>query len=340
MADAGVPIVVLIDDQPEEEKIVQLALSRLAQPTRLITATGVAAGLQQLAAHAGQVRVVLLDVHMRRGDVDGRWAVTEIHRLAPQAHLIPYTSDREAGEQLRELGCCPPLIKPVSPPVLRQTLDGALQHSARQRPVSRLYRFLKEQAPQVLRQAEEQRAPLRVLIVAQSAMQRHGLRALLSEGGAEVVPSEDPRSSIHHRRVDVLLGSLECWEQAAEFSRTYSLPLLLYATEAAELSAIPPALNIIVEPVGTAALVGALEQVASGTPYGLPAQVRAMSTTQRRLLQLLAADTPTAAIIEQLDVTPDYLRQLRARLYKQLGLPDLAALQDWAKTVFPAEQSP
>lgn len=156
------PIIVLIDDSQNEHLVIQLAVQQLDVAATLVTAHDLVEGIQLVQQQdPEQVRVILLDVHLQSGD--GRWAVTELARLAPRAIVVPYTADEAAGKQLHELGCFVPLLKPAAPNHIVRTLEQALAATP-QRPSSPFYDFVKDQSARLLRIARQRRRPYASLL--------------------------------------------------------------------------------------------------------------------------------------------------------------------------------
>jgi response regulator of citrate/malate metabolism len=67
----SLPVIVLIDDNPDEAMILERAIAHLPLPSVLMTALSVLDGLALVQRQASDVRVVLLDVHMPPPQPDG-----------------------------------------------------------------------------------------------------------------------------------------------------------------------------------------------------------------------------------------------------------------------------
>jgi DNA-binding NarL/FixJ family response regulator len=335
MDDANLPIIVLIDDSDDEAVNLTLIVEQLRVPAQLRIATDVISGIQMVRDEP-RVRLVLLDVHMPGGD--GRWAVTEIQRYAPQARIVPYTADYQAARQLEAFGCAAPIYKPALPPTVAAVLDEALAAPPPLPPAGDpLYRFVRDQAPGVIASARSRTkpGPLRVYVVARSTMHAQGLRVLIEATGALVVPGPVDARTIA-QRVDVIVGTIDSLDDAQRSASVSYTPLLAYATSADALE-IPPNINLVIEPISTEGLTEALRIVAAGGRYGvLPEALAALnlSSTQQRLIRLIATNVPNAEIVTALGITPSYLRQMRSQLYQALGLADQEQLRAWAKAIY------
>jgi DNA-binding NarL/FixJ family response regulator len=290
-------------------------------------------GLALIQRHSAHVRVVVLDVRMPR--VDGRWLFAEIRRLAPAARIIPYTADREAGAQLQELGSCPPLYKPVVPAAIVSAIEEALATPQRA-PSTRLYTFLQEQAPWVIRHARADGAAPRVALLARSEALRAGLSALLARAGAEVAVATAQAEAVHPLAAGGSLQLIVCTPELLAAGQRLSLasqvPLLVYLFHEAEGDLdLPPGASLVVEPVNEGELAEALRTAASGGVYRSRAQPLAMLTPrQRRLVDLVAANRPVPAIAAALGITPSRVYHMLTELYRELDLDGIAALRAWA----------
>lgn len=341
MDDAGLPIIVLIDDSDDEAVNLSLIVEQLRVPAQLQVATDVITGIQMVRDEP-LVRLVLLDVHMPGGD--GRWAVTEIQRYAPQARIVPYTADYQAARQLEAFGCAAPIYKPALPPTIADVLSEALAAPPPSPPADNpLYRFVRDQAPGVIASVRSRtnQGPLRVYILARSTMHALGLRVLIEATGALIVPESVDARAIA-QKADVIVCTTDALRDAERLADLSYIPLLIYASADALLD-IPSGISLAIEPISTAELGEALRTVAGGGRYGvLPEAVDALklTSTQQRLIRLIATDVPNAEITTALGITPSYLRQMRSQLYQILGLEGQEDLRTWAKTICASSVSP
>jgi CheY-like chemotaxis protein/DNA-binding CsgD family transcriptional regulator len=342
MDNASLPVIVLIDDSSDEAVNISLIVEQLHVPVRLEIATDIITGIQ-LVRNEPRVRLILLDVHMPGGD--GRWAVTEIQKFAPQARIIPYTADYQAARQLEAFGCAAPIYKPALPPTIAGVLSEALAAPPPLPPTNNpMYGFIREQAPGVIASARSRanRGPLCVCVVARSAMHGQGLRVLIEATGAFVVSDRPADIRTIAQKIDVIVCTIDSLDDAERIANLSYVPLLAYATSADVLE-IPPNTNLVIEPVSMEKLTEALRMVAAGGQYGvLPEALAALdlSSTQQRLIRLMAADVPNAQIVSVLGVTPNYLRHMRSQLYQILGLEGQEDLRVWAKTICTSSVSP
>lgn len=331
-ADAP-PVIVVIDDNPDALEIVRLAARKVRTPLEVLTARDSLDGLALIQRHCARVRVVVLDVRMPR--VDGRWLFAEIRRLAPAARIVPYTADRDAGAQLQELGSCPPLYKPVVPAAIVGAIEEALA-APQPAPSTRLYAFLQEQAPWVIRHARADGAAPRVALLTRSEALRAGLVALLGRAGAEVALATGDPEAVHPLlaggSVRLLVCTPELLATGQRLAGASQVPLLIYLFHEAEGELeLPPGASLVVEPVSVGELAEALRTAAAGGTYRSRAQPLArLSPRQRRLVDLVAANRPVPAIAAALGITPSRVYHMLTELYRQLDLDGIAALRAWA----------
>lgn len=116
----------LVDDDPDDQEIFMLALTRLAYPVRCVTADDGLDAIEQLNADSSFVPdYIFLDLNMPR--MDGFQCLAAIKKMDHLAHVpvIIYTTSAEQHDKDKsyELGCYQFITKPISITELKEMLD-------------------------------------------------------------------------------------------------------------------------------------------------------------------------------------------------------------------------
>lgn len=195
-----------------------------------------------------------------------------------------------------------------------------------------------------------------VFIVDDHAVMRDGLRALLEQAGHRVVgEAEDPARAIQELvrlepavvLLDLQLGDrsgLEVLQQiAARKLPTRAVVLTMYAQRSQVAEALRAgAAGYVLKGSPSAEVLAAVQAVARGQTYLGPqvselavaalaqdedgAPINTLSARERQVLSLVVRGHSSAAIAEQIHLSPKTVESYRSRLMAKLGVADLPAL--------------
>ena len=195
-----------------------------------------------------------------------------------------------------------------------------------------------------------------VFIVDDHAVMRDGLRALLEQAGHHVVgEAEEPDRAVHELvrlqpavvLLDLRLGDrsgLEVLEQiAARKLPTRAVVLTMYAQPSQVADALRAgAAGYVLKGSPSAEVLAAVQAVAHGRTHLGPrvpelavaamtqakesSAIDTLSARERQVLTLVVRGHSSAAIAEQIHLSPKTVESYRSRLMAKLGVADLPAL--------------
>ena len=195
-----------------------------------------------------------------------------------------------------------------------------------------------------------------VFIVDDHAVMRDGLRALLEQAGHRVVgEAEEPDRAVHELvrlqpavvLLDLRLGDrsgLEVLEQiAARKLPTRAVVLTMYAQPSQVADALRAgAAGYVLKGSPSAEVLAAVQAVAHGRTHLGPqvpelavaamtqakesSAIDTLSARERQVLTLVVRGHSSAAIAEQIHLSPKTVESYRSRLMAKLGVADLPAL--------------
>jgi two-component system invasion response regulator UvrY len=194
-----------------------------------------------------------------------------------------------------------------------------------------------------------------VFIVDDHAVMRDGLRALLEQAGHRVVgEAEDPARAVQELvrlkpavvLLDLQLGErsgLEVLQQiAARKLPTRAVVLTMFAQRGQVAEALRAgAAGYVLKGSPSAEVLAAVQAVAQGQTHLGPqvsalavaaltrdegAAINTLSTRERQVLSLVVRGHSSAAIAEQIHLSPKTVESYRSRLMAKLGVADLPAL--------------
>lgn len=343
------PTILVIDDSDAIAFAVQSAVPEC----HVLHAPDGIAGLDILRKSPRAISLIVLDLVMPR--MDGPTACMLIRELAPDVPILPFTG--YPGDQtiapLRELSCLPPLLKPVAPTVLAETIRNAL--STTPPPLT--------PGPGVLSWAQQQAARqeyigrtapmLQVIVCAATGITRSGLQDLIEQAGAQVLARTPYAQNIPdllpitpELGIGVVTTRAEL-PQVLPIAEELHLPLIclivtlgegLDALDAVAGMSIPVAL--VIEHTDERQIVVRLEQALRELARGettIPTLLRepfvALQLTAPEHLLLMAdvRGLVSTIIADRLGIDPATLRQRRKRLRQKLDVPEQQTLGAWAE---------
>ena len=104
-------MILIIDDDATTAHLIQRLLTLTFPSVPVGVALTALAGMTRIQEHAGDLRLVILDVHMP--GTDGRAVARHLRTILPDVPVLPLTGDVGAAADLAYLGCEEPLFKPV-----------------------------------------------------------------------------------------------------------------------------------------------------------------------------------------------------------------------------------
>jgi CheY-like chemotaxis protein len=107
------PTALVIDDDPSASVLVHSIATRWT----VLTANDGVAGLELARRYVEQLALVLLDMDLP--GIGGYNTCLLLRAVSPTLHILPITVDATPIPLLAELGCLPPLVKPLGRGALR-----------------------------------------------------------------------------------------------------------------------------------------------------------------------------------------------------------------------------
>lgn len=342
------PTILVIDDSDA----IAFAIQSAVPECEVLHAPDGIAALDILRKWHRKTDLIILDLVMPR--MDGPTTCMLIRELASNVPILPFTGfpNDKAMAPLHELGCLPPLLKPVDPIVLAETIRAALGTTPP--PLAPGYGVLTWAQEQAARQeyAGRTKPLLHVIICAATGVIQRGLQDLVEHAGARVVA----RTPYPKNIPDLLDGTpdiVAVVTTCAELPRllpmvgSHQLPIVcVVATLADGLTALEwiadknSRLGIVVEHVDerqtTVRMDQALHQVLRGES-AIPVSLREpfaalhLSDQEQILLAAEVRELASSVIAERLGIDQPALRQRRKRLREKLDVPSEQSLGEWAE---------
>jgi DNA-binding NarL/FixJ family response regulator len=263
------PILLAIDNDAASRRSLLAAVPD--DWTVLQAATGVEA-LDLVPQWGLQFSVVLVDPQLP--DLDGVLVCAQLRILLPSLPIVPVTKAIRDLPILAELGCLPPLIKPVSANVLAQHLATALATSPPQPQGSAMLRLIYEQAVAAERRVRQGPGPLRALLCVSSPIKRAGLGQVLSRLALteQVAHAGALQHALAHAEFDVLVIDASDYPSAIETLERHHVPIILIAATMVQVLTVPTrnVLGVILEndAGAEAQLHDLLERIRTGGEQG------------------------------------------------------------------------
>jgi len=337
------PVVLVIDDDPATAD----ALRCVAAPDwTVLTAPDGVAGLDIVRRRAPMPDVVVLDVQMPH---DGVLTALQLRQAHPDLPIVPCTAFPEFLGVLADLGCAPPLLKPVDPAALRAALQAALAAApAPPRPLA-VWEYLGALATaqeDATRRARRRQAALALL--ASSAMMATAL-AQAAQGAGMTTPiclTDAAALALHLRgRVGLtaLLADDACADDAIRLAQQHGLAPIIIAVAPHRVALLGDRLAALTPPGATLALpftaallhdaVTAVQQERAFCDPRLNAALAAagLSSTDIAIARATLAGVKADVIAQTLRLRPQSVRAARMRIYARTcgAGGDVAALRDW-----------
>jgi DNA-binding NarL/FixJ family response regulator len=198
----------------------------------------------------------------------------------------------------------------------------------------------------------------RLFLIDDHTVMREGLRALLEAAGHDVVgEADDPTQAIAQLvrlapdivLLDLSLGERSGFEVLAEMQRRKLDVRVVVLTMSSQPRHVAEAMRMgamgyVLKGAPSVQLLSAIEAAAEGRRFlaeseaalavrGLteaqPAQADILSPRERQILLMVARGASSAAIAEELHLSPKTVDTYRSRLMAKLGLGDVPALVRW-----------
>jgi len=337
------PVVLVIDDDPATAD----ALRRVAVPdwTVLAAPDGVA-GLDVVRRRAPMPDVVVLDVQMPH---DGVLTALQLRQSYPGLPIVPCTAFPEFLGVLADLGCAPPLIKPVGPDELRAALRAALAAPpAPPRPLA-VWEYLGVWAAvqeEATRRARRQ-APALALLASSSMMATVLAQAAQGAGVTTPICLTDAAALALHLRgrvgLTALLADDACVDDAMALAPQHGLAPIIIAVAPHRvallgdcLAALTPPGAALALPFTAALLRAAVDAVQQGQAFGDPRLDAALAAVGLSAIDIAIARATLAGvksdvIAQTLRLRAQSVRAARMRIYARTcgAGGDVAALRDW-----------
>jgi CheY-like chemotaxis protein len=123
--------VLLVDDDPETQQLIRLALRRRCQ---VLVASSAAEACGQLAAHPGEIRMILIDPVLAKPG-DGLALTRQLRRTVPWRKIPIVAETAHGGDEYRlaalRAGCDEFLAKPFYRKDLHAIVDRYLERESR-----------------------------------------------------------------------------------------------------------------------------------------------------------------------------------------------------------------
>jgi CheY-like chemotaxis protein len=342
------PTILVIDDS---DAIAFAVRNAMPECVVLHALDGIAA-LDILRTSPCRPDLIILDLVMPR--MDGPTTCMLIRECAPNVPILPFTgfpSDK-AMAPLHELSCLPPLLKPVDPIVLAETIRVALGTTPP--PLAPGYGVLHWAQEQAAHQEYVERTTpmLHVIICATTGVIQRGLQDLVEQTGARVVartpyPKNLPDLLDASPNITAIVTTHIELPHVVSMIQYDRLPIICVVTTLATglsaleyiTDAIQP-IGIVIEHVDERQTIVQIDQalhqglrgestasVALREPFAL----LHLSEQECVLLTAEAQRLPSSVIAERLGIDQPALRQRRKRLREKLDVPNEQSLGEWAE---------
>lgn len=344
------PTALVIDDS----EVIAFAVQSAVPEWKILYAKDGIEGLDLFRQRSAEIDLIVLDVQMPH--LDGRATCVKIRSMSETIPILPFTSfpEERTLAMLRELGCAAPLLKPVHPTILAETLLAVLQDSPPPlQPATAIFFYTQELVSAQERAGRSERA-MRVVIYADRRSIRSGLKDLLEAAGVEVAMLTPYANNIQALlaagdSITAFVTTLADLPSIQNLAHKHNLPLLCIASTLAEgltLTGLAqrvnvPRLGIVIESriEGTATpaqIAAALKELALGgtaIPQALlqPFGSIGLSPQEQAVLTLEVQGLSAREISERLQIEPDSVRQYRMRLSQKLELQKGQTLREWAE---------
>jgi DNA-binding NarL/FixJ family response regulator len=316
----------------------------IATKWTIFAASDGVAGLEFARRYVEQLALVLLDMDLP--GIGGYNTCLLLRAVSPTLHILPITVDATPIPLLAELGCLPPLVKPLGRGALR-----AAFHAARSaprpdiRPGPAVLALAQRHAAAREHAARQSRVDQRIVLFAACPITRLGLAQYLTAATTafvEEAPSiESLEQLLRDGNISAIVADARDHAIVCAISSEHAVPILLVA--ATPLEGLIAAAHACVTGVAltsddpTTTLAAALTAVTTGQQYRSPeldAPFAALGLTpcEQTHLALEAQHFSAKAIAERLGVEVKTVSQYRQRLRNKLGLTQADELSQWART--------
>lgn len=200
--------ILVVDDEEDVRRIVDIALQRLPFPAEILTASSGMEALKMIEAE--QPSLAILDLLLPL--VDG-WEILKILRAKATTRDLPILAVTSLGasdaERTLTLGANDYLSKPISPSVLTDTVSRLIAGAERRRrdaEAEKVAERLLAARPAADQEAEQVR--LRILVVEDNPINMELMMELLERGGYELYTCGDGREVMRQaktHRPDLIL---------------------------------------------------------------------------------------------------------------------------------------
>jgi DNA-binding NarL/FixJ family response regulator len=338
--------VIVIDDDPA----IAAALRAAAPPAwEVLAAHGGVQGIDLVRAAPGPgLTVVLLDFQMPH---DGVLTAISLREQHPEVPIIPCTAYAEYGALFTDLGCMPPLIKPVSGAQLRAAVERAVRVErltavAVPHPVwhqNPVWRYLGTVARR--QETEHRRQRGGALVVAATATRQAVLIQVLGHARIPPLLTGDRHAMgqmqrvAHQARVQLVLGDDSDLDAALDLAGMLHAPLALYCmtphrgyAASRRIADAGRSGLVMLDPLPAASAGMLIEQLIQ-TPYrGNDPRLRQVLESVRpsfRAVAVLMAEGGSNEWIEQrLGLRRQTVRKYRQEVLRALE-PSGKTLTDW-----------
>lgn len=346
--------VLIIDDDAEARADIR----GLIPPTwTLLEANDGLGGLDVIRQRYNDLDLVLLDMNLPTIAMEGRRVYLLARSIAPRLRIVPFTGYPISVEVLDELGCLPPIYKPIDRAKIYAQLEDALQQPVPKRRSDRMSDLALELCQDEEQLRRLQRSPLGAVLYRITDVLRSGLVQHLSPvvRVTEVGTSAALRLALETPRWTAIVTEVGQAPEIAALAQAHGLPLLCIAFEPSQLRATQPA------PVSTTLLANdpalserlriALNAIALGEPVPCfpppllpgtsprqalpPALLRhfealGLSAREFDVVGLSAQDLTHDDIAQRLEITAATVNSHWRNIAAKLGVSPRQA-QDWLR---------
>jgi DNA-binding NarL/FixJ family response regulator len=350
------PTALIIDDDLAGLWTVRAVIEATLPGWRVELAITPLEGIDLATAHAQDLELVVVDLFMPH--LNGYEVVLRLQSIRPDLRILPLTAApnrEEVGLRFVELGCAPPIFRPIAPDALAARIRAAVEQPVAPLPSSAVHAVAQDLALKLEERARWETAPVRIALYAAAARDRLGLFHLLRAAGytyiIECASAEALKDTVTTRSggapLVAVLDAADVTGCIVELFETTCVPMLVIASvpqHAFTAAAIfgpeyprkppsSPGLGIIIatETSTAVSIAGAVQRVLAretclSHPLREPFPNTRLSERERQQFVLEALGFEKDEIARRLGITPESVNTNRHRIIHKLDLNGTATL--------------
>jgi DNA-binding NarL/FixJ family response regulator len=325
--------ILIIDDDAAQRAYVR----EVAPPEWMILeASDGLSGLDLAREQRAVLQLVVLD--MQLPDLEGRLVCLRLRELSATLPILPFTGHAYTATVLHELGCLPPIYKPVRPDELHAALLAAVERPQPPYATSSLIDWFAAEAQQIEQAVRLHQQSSRLIVYARSALRRMALGQTLRPLAytAEVASLAGLKQLLANGSWSAIVAEGSECAALASLSEAHGLPLVAVASSRAEARLLGTFACVAVldedDPLLTRRLLATTQALLAGQPVMLDERHEGEATVQQSPPWVVQHFVACGLSIRESEVLwLDYLGYSSAQIARALGIDKATVQSHWKR---------